>query len=356
MNWHASVAPVTSLTHSALVSLTLLVGCGRYAHLIEPGPTDDDPVPGDAAPPEVCSGRAVSLAAAGVAMCAARDDGRVLCWGDGDSGHLSPASFRSLANPVVLPELEDVARVLGSDSLFCAVFRAPGKQAQCWGVLRFTDREGRSMLRDQPLPLGLAGGDLALGAGICALSAGTLTCWGGPFWDPLPLATDVVQVFWDSEQSVVALSREGVWTRFGGPAPETLTGFPEAVTAVSARTSRWALLLPTGEVALPNGGGHPETVSAFGTDNAAVEVGPGGQVCVVKASGGVICSKEVRPSAPAEVPGVSAAALALGWNDCALDRAGRVWCWAGLDLQGSEESAEVRFMDLATPTAPNLCP
>lgn len=243
--------------------------------------------PAPAAPDGV---RAVSLAAAGGAFCAALSNGEVWCWGTNGEGILGAAAPTSHTEPVRIAGLRDIVQVAGHRvGAMCA--RGRGGEVWCWG--RGGDGLlGTGSLDDRREPTAVEGlrdaEHVAVGSYLaCAVRrGGTVACWGR---------------------------------------------MPGARTAAREPTAR------------------PTVIESF---RDAVEVGAGNNLACARTRGGTVQCVGAATNlggAPADgtavaVPGVTGAtSLAVGeFEACAVGARGVVTCWGMTSvLLGRGESSTI---------------
>jgi len=134
---------------------------------------------GAAVPPTPIDGadRIRGLVGADDHVCASREDGVVLCWGDGTQGQLGPrVSLRSDA-PVRVEGLTDVVDLGASEETTCAVRRSG--EVLCWGgAPGGYDPNPPTAPRPNRVTRALEIELFAVGSG-CARRADSVVCWGG---------------------------------------------------------------------------------------------------------------------------------------------------------------------------------
>lgn len=144
------------------------------------GRTDERAIPKPQVIPEVSN--AVSLAVGSLHACAAEKSGRVMCWGRNTEGQLGDGSITSRVNARAVTGLGDVQSLVSGGRHTCALRR--GGKVSCWG----DGREGQlglgaPMQRERtPRVVGGLASMQDLVAGdqhTCALfSPADLRCWG----------------------------------------------------------------------------------------------------------------------------------------------------------------------------------
>lgn len=315
-----------------LPSLCLLAVCATPIAFADP-PRARRPrtrPPAETSAPAVPDGaRAVSLAAAGGAFCAALANGEVWCWGANGEGILGAVAPASRTEPVRVPGLRDVAQVSGNRSgAVCA--RGRGGEVWCWG--RGGDGLlGTGSLDDRREPTAVEGlrdaERIVVGSYLaCAVRrGGAVSCWGrmpGPRTaarEPTPRPT-AIESFRDAVEVGAGNNIVCARTRAG------------AVQCVGAATHLGGASADGTAAAVPGVSGA--TALAVGEFEA----------CAVGARGAVTCwgmtanllgrgdsSTIGNPSAPVRgVAGVRSVFIAAGVA-YAMAADGRVWTWGRTD-------------------------
>jgi alpha-tubulin suppressor-like RCC1 family protein len=133
------------------------------------------------------------------ACVVAAGDGKVRCWGRGDSGQLgfgSTPSGTGLTQAVAIENFGPATAVAVASSHSCAIVGGVG---HCWGSNRWGQLgNGRATSNNRPTPVVKLAGVATIDGGdrhSCAvLSDGTGYCWGGNQWGQLgndaPLARE----------------------------------------------------------------------------------------------------------------------------------------------------------------------
>ena len=121
--------------------------------------------------------------ASGLAFSCAIANGELYCWGSNDSGQLGvdPSTNGTSLSPVKVPLSGNIQAIATGNSHMCALVSG---SVWCWGSnaageLGNNSSATNSYVRVQPV--GLAANVQAIAAGdyfTCALSAGSLSCWG----------------------------------------------------------------------------------------------------------------------------------------------------------------------------------
>jgi len=141
-------------------------------------------------------------------MCGLTGDGRVLCWGDNDTGQLGDGTRTDRPKPTAVLGIDDAIMIDVGDVHACALRRTG--RVQCWGRNEFgavgDGTMGPSTVRPTPVEVqGLA--DVAAialgGAHSCARRReGEILCWGVNNFGQLG---DGSNVLWPAPHPVVGL-------------------------------------------------------------------------------------------------------------------------------------------------------
>ncbi|MFO0603306.1 MAG: hypothetical protein U0324_09040 [Polyangiales bacterium] len=273
--------------------------------------------------------RAVSLAAAGGAFCAALANGEVWCWGANGEGILGAAAPASHTEPVRIAGLRDIVQVAGHRyGAMCA--RGRGGEVWCWG--RGGDGLlGTGSLDDRREPTAVEGlrdaEHIAVGSFLaCAVRrGGAVSCWGRlpgartAAREPTPRPT-AIESFRDAVEVGAGNNLACARTRAG------------AVQCVGAATHLGGAPADGTAVAVPGvSGATALAVGAF-------------EACAVGARGAVTCWGSTanllgrgpgttigNPPAPVRgVTGARAVAISTGVA-YAMGADGRVWTWGSAD-------------------------
>ncbi len=141
----------------------------------------------------------VEVAAGSLVSCARLADGTVRCWGYGDAGTLGDGSTQTTSLPVTVTGVTGATRLSVGGGLGC-VIDAGG--TRCWGN-NFNGNLGNGTLESAPVTVPTAIPGLATATQIapndyhsCArLADGTVSCWGGAAFGALgngvPVFTEV---------------------------------------------------------------------------------------------------------------------------------------------------------------------
>lgn len=130
----------------------------------------------------------VKLALGAEHSCAVTLEGRVACWGRGNSGQLGSDDLRNAVQPVRVEGLEHAVEVAAGPTHSCAVATA-ARSVYCWGDNAAGQLGTAESLLSSPVPVGVAGVDTnrlqdvqRVTAGeqhSCALlTSGRVACWG----------------------------------------------------------------------------------------------------------------------------------------------------------------------------------
>jgi alpha-tubulin suppressor-like RCC1 family protein len=289
----------------------------------------------------------VTVAAGAQHTCAIRAGGEVRCWGQNSTGQLGEGSMSSLPAPEPVTGLGNGKLVAAGATFSCA--ETDDGAVFCWGDDHYGQLGmGNDVIEPRPVTVPVGGGGLAAGGGhTCAVgrastgaTAPTFVCWG----------SDQAGQLGDNSNTDRAT-----------PAPIKMPIVPDAIAAgalhtcaIDASAELWCWgrgssgqlgpghLLDTAfpvEVALPSGQFDATAVTA-GDAHTCVLVSPadglGGQIlCFGDNTTGEL-GDGTTTSRP--TPGVAdlgsgptavraAAVTAGGGHTCAIDLAGRVWCW-----------------------------
>jgi len=316
-----------------LPSLSLLAVCATTAAFADPPrarrPRGRPPAAASPAPAAPDGVRAVSLAAAGGAFCAALSNGEVWCWGANGEGILGAAAPTSRTEPVRVAGLRDVVQVSGNRSgAVCA--RGRGGEVWCWG--RGGDGLlGAGSLDDRREPTAVEGlrdaEFIAVGSYLaCAVRrGGAVSCWGrmpGPRTaarEPTPRPT-AIESFRDAVEVgagnnlACARTRAGVVQCVG--AATHLGGATADGTAVLVPGVSGATALAVGEFEACAVGARG-AVTCWGMTANLLGRGPGSTIG--------------NPPAPVRgVTGARAVAISTGVA-YAMGADGRVWTWGSTD-------------------------
>jgi alpha-tubulin suppressor-like RCC1 family protein len=298
------------------------------------------------------------VAVGGDHVCARRRAGDVVCWGDNRLGQLGVDG--EPAEPVAVPGVADVVLLAAGAAHTCALRRTG--ELTCWGRDRL--EASARIARPRPIP-GLA--DVtrveAQADHTCALSAsGRVLCWGlddqGQIgvagrggWVARPTELTELGAVRDlalgRSHACALLETDGV-TCWGsdalgrlGPAPAAATQTPLRVVEALADVS--ALAIGADHACAIRGGGE---VVCWGSNSAGQlgrpavrppeiegrfpdlsRIAAGGSLCVLRASGEVLCGSP-GTSAPAAIGVGDAVDVSAGLTHaCAVRRSGRVVCW-----------------------------
>ena len=328
-----------------------------------------------------------SIAAGSDATCVLRQDGSIVCWGDG--GHLGTGSLTDSSSPVAVPGINDGAEVAVGVSHACAVHKSG--EIVCWGTNDYgeigngttSDAWSPAIVPTIPDAIAVSTGDEL----SCAIRKdATVWCWGhddsgqvgnGTTANNVPLPTQVmgvtgaVSVAAGYTHACAATSSGAVYCWGGG-------GYGENGSASNADTPTAALVAGISNAAVVTAGsyytcalttdGH---VSCWGVNwngrlgdttvnnstNVPTDTGltgvkvlssGSGHSCVVKSDGTVACWGEndvgqcgvgaygSSLQVPVPVSGVTGVSdIAAGDNHtCALLSSGKVMCW-GANYHGA---------------------
>lgn len=164
---------------------TIILGCGTSSRSEPPVPRAPiaEPEAHEATEPDEDDPPAalwVDVAVGRHVSCAARDDGRVSCWGTNADGRAGLGDVAYSAVPLPVEGIDDVARLTAGDAHVCAL-RTEGR-VSCWGRNQYEQvGDGTTENRAHPVNLPLPA-VVELDAGndhTCARTDdGEVWCWG----------------------------------------------------------------------------------------------------------------------------------------------------------------------------------
>ena len=292
--------------------------------------------------------KATAIGCGSLFSCALLDDGTIWCWGSDGYGQLGDGLILSGTNTAVATP-QKVGINYPATSIAVGYFHACAlvdNGAWCWGngaygqlgdMLYTSQPQANATPQDNFAPV------TAVWAGFwntCAVSQGTLYCWG---------ANDFGQIGDGSTDSSVL----GIAT----PQKVLLTN-PPTISKVTISAGNGCVLFANG------------SVDCWGSTPAALSGLPSmtglcagqGHFCGVDNTGGVWCwygsnmegelgdGTTVPPSGPVSVvglPGPAASVSAGEQHSCALLKDGAVWCW-GANYNGQIAPAGAGY-DFPTP-------
>ncbi|GIX35138.1 MAG: chromosome condensation regulator RCC1 [Lysobacteraceae bacterium] len=355
---HHLVAIRTGTEHTCALaqSGTLLCWGSNRFHQLGDGSTEDRalalPVPGLAGP-------VIEVGAGGAHTCARLADGAVQCWGSNTRGQLGLGDTQPRDAPTTVNGLAPVRSLAVGDAHTCAVLMNGG--ALCWGDNYFGGvGDGTTDSRTLPTPVqGLGSGMTRVFAGLgysCALDdAGTGRCWGANRYGQSSQGNPDYRVL--------------------VPEPATDTGVLQGLGlggfhACSLRDGGMFCWGYNGSGQLGDGSESdrrtPQAVE--GLDGTVLMVGSGHlHQCAVLADGQARCwgdnaygqlgdGTTTSRSRPVQVTGIPAPIVAISasiGHTCAVDTAGKAWCW-GDDRYGQLGSG--RALRHLTPSKVHLDP
>ncbi|MBL8604880.1 MAG: hypothetical protein JNK72_23330 [Myxococcales bacterium] len=125
---------------------------------------------------------AVALSAGGNHSCAVRQGGTVVCWGANTNGQLGDGSMSDRMAPTPVPGITDAVKVACGAQHTCALRR--GGSVLCWGLnMNGQLGDASTMTRTAPTPVMGVSNAVAVAAGqnfSCVVQGnGTALCWGG---------------------------------------------------------------------------------------------------------------------------------------------------------------------------------
>lgn len=269
-------------------------------------------------PGGVCAGglcdAIVEVDAGEATTCARRAGGALSCWGTNTYRQVGDGTGITRTSPVLVTEITSALEVSVGGSSTCA--RAPGGEVRCWGVL--------------PSDPGVTATAISVSDWYaCALeSGGTVACWGDNTTGEL-----------------------GNGTHASSDVPTRVSGLTDAVQIATAGLFACALRATGGVVCWGDAWSTAATpVALAGVPAGVDQLAAGGDNVCVRAAGSITCwGGDVRGERgdgatvhPSDEPSVAydgtwepqAAATDITVGDafmCALDLAGRAWCWGRND-------------------------
>lgn len=288
--------------------------------------------------------------------CALISDGTVWCWGDGSYGELgngSSGSGAGSAYPVQVSGIDGTtvkATAISAAGTVSACAVLSDHTVRCWGWNR-SGELGNGGTADSSTPVeveGVGGSGYLNGVTqvsaaadhTCALTGGTLECWGdngeGELGDGVTNHSGVTKDWWGNDFS---------------PTPVAVSNITSATAIGSSKGEYSCALISGGTIECWGQGGAGELGNGLDTDSwtpvqvsnitSASAVG-GGEVysCAVLSGGTIECwgSNEygqlgngttTSSSTPVQVSGITSASAVDGAYDhsCALISDGTVECW-----------------------------
>jgi alpha-tubulin suppressor-like RCC1 family protein len=329
----------------------------------------------DASPPVVVVGlaRVIQVATSHTHGCAIRDDGTLLCWGDGTRGvlgdgmqmrRLTPVAVKWSVEPVTSQGLggRRVAEIAVGDIGACA--RLDDGSLRCWGGNEHGEVDTRGADKIVVRPVVVPGlehvAQLSMGGvPMARLADGTVVRWGWPPGAPLPLAKDAAELSEGGTYTCVRFADGRVTCAAGGSLATDLR--TSNVVAVSSSWAFVCVLVKGGTVACAGfnnrgqlGPGNAEQRDSFatipglanvvavvtGTDHACARLGDrtvrcwGDSIAVGRPAEGPV-ETPVEPAGLGPVEALWAGGSAV----CARLAGGEVRCWGHYGLmQGEREN------------------
>jgi len=306
-------------------------GAGSRSQLGDGGITSR-PTP---SPAVLFEGKAAAIAPGGSHTCALREDGAVLCWGDGTRGQvgIGAAAAGTVAAPAEVTALGTggVRAVASGLDHACAV-KADGT-LWCWGA-NDAGALGDGSYTDRSEPVQVLASVSSVSAGFrhtCAVTVGAAQCWGANDHGELGDGTTIGRA---APGAVGKLSGEVVAAGAGG----AHTCVIRSGGALACWGSNDHGQLGTGERSdSPN----PDPKAVPGMDAGVESVAAGGaHTCAIK-TGALWCwgsgllgqvgdgtqADRFSPAQVTGVPGPVTAVAAGRDHTCAIGAGGRLWCW-----------------------------
>jgi alpha-tubulin suppressor-like RCC1 family protein len=339
---------------------------------------------------------AIDIATGLYHTCVARSDGKVLCWGWDSNGELGGGAQPTVDDePVLVPKLDDVVALASRANHTCA--RRRDGHVLCWGK----NDEGQLGRAADWNTMGFAKRvegvvqvpDLADAAEIvtshtrsCARRTnGRVVCWGEPLPGVPPGPRNGLQGFPEVSDAVglaadfvtCAIRANGEALCFGGMAHGSIGpgGPPPPRRALAAKDITSLALGGAAECAATRGGSvvcwgegvsgelgdgttqpHDAPTPVLGISDATQVVASWNHMCALRQNRQIVCwganneaqlgiGSDDNERMPFTVPGVSAAKIAVGYNQsCAIDSAMRAVCW-GHDVTRNQ------YFERSTPAA-----
>ncbi|MFO0683890.1 MAG: hypothetical protein U0234_17670 [Sandaracinus sp.] len=358
----------------------------------------------------LCAGEeAVAVSAGGAHTCSVSSQGNVSCWGWNEQRQLAQVQYSAYGSPRVVEGLDHVSEIAAGSLHTCTVDESG--RVECFGEGAHGELgRGDSIDRSMPAPIASAATFERAFAGVavsCGLTTtGALVCWGANDRGQLgngstapasmPSATVLDQVVDASVgfQHACAVRSDGsVWcwgssddgqcgphTSMGVGVPVPVDGITDATHVACGRAFTCVLHMggtvscfgrndhgQLGSGSAGTGSITPVPVATLDSVSAIAVASGGTHACALRTSGLVACwggntsgqlgdGTQVDRPAPVMVPQpTDATAITAGGlsddgagHTCAIDGAGRVWCW------GDGALGQVGAGDYLSHTAPTL--
>jgi hypothetical protein len=246
----------------------------------------------------------------------------------------------SLVNGACTPA-RPAKRVAVGEDTSCAILN--DDTVRCWGnnqnlqnlITHQLGPQASGLTSSTPMPIaGLAGvTDIGMGQHhVCAVSAGTVYCWGGNEYGQLgPMASGL-----SNSASPIAVPGVSSVLQLSGSMWET------AALVSGGTLSSWGAV-GSGVVYTHHGAASVTRMSYSGNTNACERLSSGAVRCFgdnTYGTLGVDPASLARSATPVTIAGVpSATDVSLGsYSGCAVTAAGKVWCWGNYAMTGPHQS------------------
>jgi alpha-tubulin suppressor-like RCC1 family protein len=307
------------------------------------------------------------VSAGGSFACALISDGTVWCWGDGSYGQLgNGTSGNQSSTPVQVSGIDGttVKATAISTGIVSACAVLSDHTARCWGWNR-SGELGNGTTTDSSIPVTVYSSGTTALANVtqvsaaddhtCALTGGTVKCWGDNGEGELG----------DGVTNHSGVTKDWLGNDFS-PTPVAVSNITNATAIGTSKGEYSCALISGGTIECWGQGGAGELGNGLNTDSftpvqvsnitSASAVG-GGEVysCAVLSGGAVECwgSNEygqlgngttTSSSTPVQVGGITSASAVDGAYDhsCALISGGTVECW-GDNYYGQLGNGEMRY-------------
>jgi alpha-tubulin suppressor-like RCC1 family protein len=267
---------------------------------------------------------AVAVALGDTSSCALTKAGEAFCWGDNVAGQLGDGTMRARRAAVRVMGVDDATALYVGGRHACA--RSRSGALSCWGSGTHGELlDGGAEDRALAATATVAAGELALGAGFsCVHTAGELRCIGGPVERPLPL-DDGALLAAGSQHVCSAVGERVSCVGYGGDGQLGQAGATGSRHPMPARVARV----------------QAQRLSA--TEHHTCASTARGRVCWGEGNGHA-SAWAPKMDVPAGIPGTLTDLARGDMHACALNDAGRVWCWGegSLGQLGNGDVAETK--------------
>lgn len=248
----------------ASLALAIAAAAPSAASTTEPTPAAAK-APSGAAWPD--AGR---LSAGGTQTCMVADDATVWCWGSNRGGERADGTTEPRPAPTQIPGLTEVTAVASGDNHTCALRR--DRSVECWGMVtllrppKFVPDMAK-VARKKVEGLGPADAIVAANGRSCALVGGEVWCWGAINWEKVQDRPE--RRFGLTGVEELVMEDDFLCARKGG---QVLCATPDPKT--------WEI------------GKKVEPLADI--DDAVGLASGGNHVCVLRASGRVVCMGQLK--------------------------------------------------------------